>query len=128
VKLREILKNNPLLSSLTATQQTRLHGLIRPCSHPFHPGEVIVDKDSAAGFAYLVAEGSVDVCRDRVLIDTLKRGGLFGVKEVFEGKSSKTFSFVAKEETCLYRIEHDDLKRFLDTNPGVYIKMYHLPY
>jgi signal-transduction protein with cAMP-binding, CBS, and nucleotidyltransferase domain len=62
------------------------------------------------------------------LIDTLIKGGLFGVKDLFEGKDKKTFSFVAKEETCLYCIEHADLKHFLDTNPGVYVKMYHIPY
>jgi CRP-like cAMP-binding protein len=128
VKLRETLKNNPIFGSLTATQQTRLHGLIRPFVHSFHPGEVIAGKDSAAGFTFIVGEGSVDVCHGRVLIDTLTKGGLFGVKDIFEGKDKKTFSFVAKEETCLYCIEHADLNRFLDTNPGVYVKMYHILY
>jgi len=128
VKLRKILKNNEIFGNLTATQQTRLHGLIRPCSHAFHPGEVIAGKDSVAGFTYIIVEGKVDVYRGRVLIDTLTKGGLFGVKELFEGEDKKTFSFVAKEETSLCCIEHVDLLRYLDANPGVYVKMYHMHY
>jgi len=122
------LKNNKIFGSLTATQQTQLHGLIRPFSHSFHPGEVIVDEHSAAGFTYIVREGNVEVYHGRVLIDTLTTGGLFGVKTIFKVKGETTFSFVAKEETFLYCIEHADLKRYLDTNPGVYIKMFHIPY
>lgn len=128
VNLRDTLKNNPILRGLTATQQTRLHGLVRPCSKAFHPAEVIADKHSKAGLAYLIREGSVDVYRGRFLIKTLTKGGLFGVKPLFKATARKTFSFVAKEETSLYCIDLAEFKRYLDVNPGVYVKMYHNPY
>ncbi len=128
VKLRKILKNNPIFGNLTATQQTRLHGLIRPLPHAFHPGEAITGKDSVAGFSCIIIDGKVDVYRGRVLIDTLTKGGLFGVKDMFKGKDKKTFSFIAKEETSVCCIEHVDLIRFLDANPGIYVKMYHMRY
>lgn len=128
VELRETLMHNPILGSLTATQQTQLHGLIRPVSRSFRPGEIIADNRSAAGFAYIVREGTVDVCQAGFWIETLPKGGLFGVRSLFKGKDKKALSFAAKEETRLYGIEHADLKRFLETNPGIHIKMYHIPY
>ncbi|MBN1662898.1 MAG: cyclic nucleotide-binding domain-containing protein [Deltaproteobacteria bacterium] len=128
VELRDTLMENPVTGSLTATQQTRLHGLIRPVSHSFHPAEVIADHQSAGEFTYMVREGCVDVYDGSVLIDTLSKGGLFGVKSLFMGKNPKKYSFVAREETRLYCIDHADLKRYLDTNPGVYVKLYHMRY
>jgi CRP-like cAMP-binding protein len=128
VNLRDTLKNNPILRGLTATQQTRLHGLVRFCSKTFHPGDIVADKHSSGELAYLIREGSVDVYRGRVLIETLSKGGLFGVKPLFKAHARKTFSFVAREETSLYCIGHADLTGYLDINPGVYVKMYHNPY
>lgn len=129
VDVRDTLRHNPILDALTATQRTRLHGLIRPYPRLFHPGEVIADKGSVAKFTYIVREGSVAVYRGRVLVDTLAKGGLFGVKDVFnKRKGKKIFSFIAQEETWLYTIEHADLERYIDNNPGVYIKIYHFLY
>jgi len=128
VKLRETLKHNPILGSLTAAQQTQLHGLIRPFPRSLHPGEAVSDHHAAAGFAYLVRQGRVDVHEDSVLIDSLTRGGLFGLRAVFDGGDETGLSFVAQEETSLYCIEHTGLKGYLDANPGVYVKMYHAPY
>ena len=128
VELRDAVQDNPILDSLSSTQKTRLHGLIRPFSRALQSGEVIALKGSAAGCAYLIREGGVDVYHRRSRIATLSRGGLFGVRKIFRPKEKKNFLFVARGKTALYCIEHDGLKRYLEDNPGVYVKMYHSLY
>lgn len=128
VDLRDTLKDDPILGSLTATQQTSLQGLIRPFRHPFRRGEVIADSHSEMGITYIIREGAVDVYDRNNLIDTLTRGRLFGVKALLSEKDKRNLSFIAREETHLYYIAHTDLEMYLDTNPGIYIKMYHSHY
>ena len=50
------------------------------------------------------------------------------MRKIFRPKEKKNFLFVARGKTALYCIEHDGLKRYLEDNPGVYVKMYHSPY
>jgi CRP-like cAMP-binding protein len=128
VELRDALMNNPILGSLSSTQQTRLHGLIRPFPHALQSGDVIAPRGSAAGCAYLIREGSIDVYHRRSRIATLFGGDLFGVRKIFRPKEKKNFLFVAREKTALYCIEPDGLNRYLEDNPGVYVKMYHSSY
>jgi CRP-like cAMP-binding protein/ribonuclease BN (tRNA processing enzyme) len=124
VELRETLKDNPILGSLTATQQTRLHGLIRPFDRSLHPRETVTE----AGYAFVVRQGEVEVREGTVVIGRIARGGLFGVRAMFDEGGGPGLSFVATGETSLYCIDHADLGRYLDANPGVYVKMYHSPY
>lgn len=128
VQLRNTLKNNQILGNLTATQQTNLHGLIKPLSRCFSSGEIITDPNSPERLTYIIKEGMVNVYQDHVFHETLTKGVLFGVKPVFNKKDKNSFSFVAQKKTSLYYIEHASLKQYLDTNPGVYIKMFHIPY
>lgn len=128
VELRETLNKNEIIGSLTATQQTQLHGLIKPFTNSFHAGEIIADKYSALKFTYIIREGNIDVWQDDNLINTLTEGGLFGVKCLFNENDQYNFSFIAKDNVRLYYIEHLDLKKYLDRNPGAFIKMYHITY
>ncbi|MBP7230541.1 MAG: cAMP/cGMP-dependent 3',5'-cyclic-AMP/GMP phosphodiesterase [Syntrophaceae bacterium] len=123
IPLRDTLKKNPILGNLTATQQTQLHGLIRPVDHCFQPGEMIAGKGQKV---YIVREGKVSVQRGRVLVDTLTKGAIFGVRALF--KNNIALSFAAKDETSLYDIDRSDFINYLKSNPGIYVKMYHWPY
>jgi len=127
VELRDAVKDNQILDSLSSTQKTRLHGLIRPFPGTLHTGDVIASKGSDARCVYMIREGRVDVYHRRSRIATLSRGDLFGVKKIFRPKE-KNFSFVAGEKTALYFIEQDGLRRYMEDNPGVYVKLYHSPY
>lgn len=128
VALRDTLQNNRILDSLSSTQKTRLHGLIRPFPRTLQAGDVIGAKGPDARCAYLIREGTVDVYHRRSRIATLSRGDLFGVKKIFRPKEKKNFSFVAGEEAALYFMEQDGLRRYMEDNPGVYVKLYHSPY
>ena len=127
-ELRETLQKNIIIASLTATQQTQLHGLIKPVTNSFSAGEIVADKHSAPKFTYIIREGNIDVCRDNNLIDTLTEGELFGVSCLFSENDPTNFSFIAKNNVRLYYIEHSNLKKYLDQNPGAFIKMYHIIY
>ncbi len=128
VELRDTLKNNSIFVALTATQQTELHGLIKPFYKTFHTGEKILDKETGSKSAYIIMEGNADVYLKNDLISTLTKGSLFGVKSVFKESGSYPFSIIARDDVRLYYIGHEDLEKYLDKNPGVYIKMYHYPY
>lgn len=128
VELRDTLKSNSIFMALTATQQTELHGLIRPFYKTFHAGEKILDKETGSKSAYIIMEGNADVYRENDLISTLTKGSLFGVRSLFKESEAYLFSIIARDDVRLYYIGHEDLGKYLDTNPGVHIKMYHHPY
>jgi CRP-like cAMP-binding protein len=128
VELRETLKRNRILGSLAATQQTELHGLIKPFNRIFRNGETILDKEKESEFTYIIMEGNVDVYRENDLITTLSKGGLFGVRSAFNENEISVFSLVARDDLRLGYIEHGELRKYLDKNPGVHIKLYHHPY
>lgn len=128
VELRDTLKNNSIFKALSATQQTELHGLIKPFYKTFHAGEKILDKETELKSAYIIMKGNVDVYRENELISTLTRGSLFGVKSIFKESKEYLFSIIAKDDVRLYYIGYEDLGKYLDENPGVHIKMYHYPY
>jgi len=128
VELRDTLKNNSIFKALTATQQTKLHGLIKPFYKTFHAGEKILDKETELKSAYIIMKGNVDVYLENELISTLTKGSLFGVKSVFKESKEYLFSIIAKDDVRLYYIGHENLRKYLDENPGVHIKMYHYPY
>jgi CRP-like cAMP-binding protein len=127
-ELRETLHKNKIIASLTATQQTQLHGLIKPLANYFSVGDVVADKYSTPKFTHIIREGNIDVCQDNDLIDTLTEGELFGVACLFSENNPNNFSFIAKNNVRLYYIEHSDLKKYLDQNPGAFIKMSHIIY
>lgn len=127
-ELRELLQKNKIIAGLSAAQQTQLYGRIKPLTGSFSAGEIVAGKYSAPKFTYIVREGSIDVYRNNKLIDTLTEGALFGVSCLFSENDPADFSFIAKNNVRLYFIEHSDLKKYFDQNPGAYTKMYHVIY
>jgi CRP-like cAMP-binding protein len=128
VELRESLKNNSILGALAATQQTQLHGLVKPYKKTFHAGEIIYSDKTESKYAYVIMEGSVNVYRGNDLISTLTKGGMFGMQRFFKKDEKYDFSLIAMDDVRLYYIEYEELRKYLDKNPGVYIKLYHYPY
>lgn len=127
-ELRNLLKKNMVFCTLTATQQTDLHALIKPYSRHFQDGETIVKIDTIPEHVFIIREGNVDVLRGREVIQTLKEGEMFGVRSLFEENERYSFTLTAGSGVRLYYIKREDLMRYLDGNPGVYIRMRHYGY
>jgi CRP-like cAMP-binding protein len=128
VELRETLCCNALFRSLTATQQTRVHGLIKPVEAPFPAGTVLMMPCSRVTATFLIRSGEVDVCQDGELITTLGRGDLFLVRALLRRAEAVQYEYVARTEVRLYSIDHGDLIKYSDKNPGFHTKLYHYPY
>lgn len=127
-ELRNLLKKNVVFCALTATQQTELHALIKPYSRHFQTGETIVKIDTIPDYVFIIREGNVDVLRGREVIQTLKEGEMFGVRSLFEENERYSFTLTAGSNVRLYYIGREGLKKYLDGNPGVYIRMRHYGY
>src|SRR5262245_66402 len=96
-------------------------------SRTYGPGDVIFRQgDSAAGEAYLVHEGSVEVRRlvdgeDRVL-RTLAKGDLLGEVALFRD-APHSATAVALLETTLIAIPADRLENMVTANPRLAIAL-----
>ena len=126
--LRDVLDQNHILSSLTPSQQTQLHRVIKPVSASVPAQAVVVECGATHERCHIIRQGAVGIYRSGRLIDTLKVGGIFGVKTAFAPAEGSEYRFKAMNETSFYAIEHNALQNYIDKNPGVYIKLFHYPY
>lgn len=126
--LRAVLNENPFLAGLTPSQQTQLHALIQPVADSYAPGSLIVAAKAPLVRCYIIRSGKVDVYRGKEPAATLKTGDLFGVKGIFDSPAHAPFTFRAREETGLYTVSRLALLKYLDKNPGVFVRLYRYNY
>ncbi len=131
VEMRQVLLGNSVFNNLSPSQQTQLHGLIKPSARRFDPGETIIGAGIIPSRAFIIKSGDVDVFDGEVLKATLSKADLFGVRDIFPETAqtdSPSFSFIARDSVCLYEIDHEDLKQYLDRNPGFNIRLFNHPF
>ncbi|HCY83742.1 MAG TPA: hypothetical protein DHV36_01245, partial [Desulfobacteraceae bacterium] len=125
-QLRDYLELNPIFRHLTPSQKTQLFQILVPVP-PGETGELIGQGESPEA-CYFLATGHVRVRRDDIDQTTLGPGSLFGTRMLFDNAAPSSFSFTAEPDARLHRMAKDDLARFVNNNPGVFLKLYHYAY
>ena len=92
------------------------------------PGEAIIREDVPEGRCYFIAAGSVRVSSSMKQMDQeevfslLHQGDHFGEISLID-RQPPAASVYAEEATRLYSISHDQLRRLMESEPGLANKM-----
>jgi small-conductance mechanosensitive channel/CRP-like cAMP-binding protein len=118
--LAELLSAVDIFSPLTAEELNTLAQNVR--GHVYAPGETIIRAGDNGASMFVVHRGSVDVRVDsggmQRTIKRLGEGEFFGEMALFTGEP-RTANVVAAEETEVFEIGHDAMRRLFETNPDL---------
>ncbi|HEX3560883.1 MAG TPA: mechanosensitive ion channel family protein [Pyrinomonadaceae bacterium] len=118
--LAELLSAVDIFSPLTSDELNALALNVR--GHVFAPGETIIRAGDQGASMFVVHRGSVSVRVDsngqQRTIKQLAEGDFFGEMALFTGEP-RTANVVAAEETEVFEIGHDAMKRLFETNPDL---------
>ncbi|HPX91163.1 MAG TPA: cyclic nucleotide-binding domain-containing protein, partial [Spirochaetota bacterium] len=113
--------SNPSFRSCTSGQKTWLESIFRDY------GEIdcgtIIEQGSPIQSIYIIRSGEVDLQEDGKVIHTLTKGCFVGEIEKLYEDNISSFSYTVKNPTELFEIKADDMKYFLDKNPGLIMKL-----
>jgi small-conductance mechanosensitive channel len=118
--LAELLSAVDIFSPLTSDELNTLAQNVR--GHVFAPGETIIRAGDSGSSMFVVHRGGVDVRVDsngtQRTIKRLSEGDFFGEMALFTGEP-RTANVVAAEETEVFEIGHEAMKRLFETNPDL---------
>ncbi len=100
-------------------ERASLAGLLREAS--YRSGEVIFRQGEAGDTCHIIASGSVEITMtaddgERIALDTLGPGGLFGELSLFDG-GARSATIIANEPTRTLTLEREQLNRLLMQQP-----------
>lgn len=118
-EILEVLKESPLLSSLTDRQAHQLAGIGKVLT--FNPGERLVAEGSTGALAlWVVVAGTVEVRKAGTTVTTLGRGAHIGEMAVLSpAETPRSADVVAADEVRALRIPKWELLAFIEGNPNV---------
>jgi CRP/FNR family transcriptional regulator, cyclic AMP receptor protein len=108
-----------LFRNLTDDQLAQIVPLIETCKYA--ADDFIFEQGHAAGYLYLVVQGEVNIrykAYDGPVISVARvgPGGIFGWSAAL-GREKYTSSAVCTEDSQVFRIHSDELRRMCDENP-----------
>ncbi len=113
--------SNPSFRSCTSGQKTWLESIFR--DHGKIDCGTIIEQGSPIQSIYIIRSGEVDLQEDGKVIHTLTKGCFVGEIEKLYEDNISSFSYTVKNPTELFEIKADDMKYFLDKNPGLIMKL-----
>lgn len=120
-----LLQNVYLFKELTPSELERVNAIAKPES--FSPGEEIFSEGDNAHSLYVIKFGTVKVQHssreERIDVTTLGTGSHFGEIAFLDGEK-RSASVTAVEKSELVSIGFDDLKKLLDEDPTIAVKVY----
>ncbi len=122
---QSLLQNVYLFKELTPSELEKINAISRPES--FSPGEEIFSEGDAAHSLYVIKFGTVKVQHstkdERIDVTTLGTGSHFGEMAFLDGEK-RSASVVAVEKTELVAISFEELRKVLEENSAIAVKVY----
>jgi CRP-like cAMP-binding protein len=115
-----LLSINPMLRSCTSTQKTWLESIFNKCGI-VDPGIFLMEGEPLKSI-YLIRDGEVDVRRWNILIGKLGKGDFIGEPDRLYLNLESQYTYINNTPLSLYEIKGEELKYFLDKNPGLIVK------
>jgi CRP/FNR family cyclic AMP-dependent transcriptional regulator len=120
-----LLQNVYLFKELTAKELETVSAVAKTTG--YNPGDEIFAEGDAARSLYIIKHGSVKIQHsgksESINVATLGTGSHFGEMAFVDGeKRSATVTVIEKGE--LVELDFQDLRRTLDANPAIAVKVY----
>lgn len=115
-----LLSMNPMLRECTSTQKTWLESIFNKRSI-VDPGIFLIEGEPLKNI-YLIRDGEMDVRTGDALMGRLGKGDFIGDPVRLYMNLESQYTYINKTPLSLYEIKGDDLKYFLDKNPGLIVK------
>ncbi len=115
----ELIGQNSVLGSLTSSQKTQLQSALSAID--VAAGEVLWQRGTTPDAAYLVIDGTVRVETPGLDPVRLGRGAFVGEADALRRGGRAVCAVTAETASRLYAIDGDELRRFFDDNPGLYL-------
>jgi len=120
-----LLQNVYLFKELTPSELERVNAISRLES--FSPGEEIFSEGDSAHSLYVIKFGTVKVKHagrgEAIDVTTLGTGSHFGEMAFLDGEK-RSATVTAVEKTDLVSIGFDELRKLLDEDPAIAVKVY----
>lgn len=115
-----LLSTNNFFKICTPTQKTWLESIFIPVLFE-KPGTLIKEGDSLHTL-YLIREGEIEVFKDNKKITVLEKGDFVGSFERLHKNLPALYTFKNTKPVSLFAMKNNDLRFFIDKNPGLLMK------
>lgn len=116
-----LLSNNTFFQQCTASQKTWLESIFVPEERE---GSGVIQKEGELINAiYIIRNGTVTVSRQEKEIAVLGRGNAIGSMQKVHREAPSPYTFYHNSSVSLYAMNHDDVIRFVEHNPGLLMKL-----
>lgn len=116
-----LLSASSFFKHCTSSQKTWLESMFIPMELE-HTNTVFGDSPNEP-YVYIIRNGEVDVLRKGKTIAVLKRGDLIGSLRSIYFKDPSEYRFLCRGPVSVYAMTTDDIRRFIDHNPGLLMKL-----
>ena len=115
-----LLSMNRFFKICTPTQKTWLESIFVPYTVE-EPG-TLIEEGEKLNTLYLIRDGNIEVYKDNKKISILGKGDFVGSLERLHKNLPALYTFKNSNPAALFAMKGDDLKFFIDKNPGLLMK------
>jgi len=116
-----LLSASSFFKHCTSSQKTWLESMFIPMELE-HTNTVFGESPNEP-YVYIIRNGEVDVLRKGKTIAVLKRGDIIGSLRSIYFKDPSEYRFLCRGPVSVYAMTTDDIRRFIDHNPGLLMKL-----
>jgi len=111
---------NNFFKLCTPTQKTWLESIFVPCI--FDTPETLIKEGEVLHTLYLIRDGEIEVYKENKKITVLRKGDFVGSLERLHKNIPAVYTFKNSRPVSLFALPGNDLKFFIDKNPGLLMK------
>ncbi len=115
-----LLSMNNFFKLCTPTQKTWLESIFVPCR--FDKPETLIKEGEILHTLYLIRDGEIEVYKENKKITVLRKGDFVGSLERLHKNIPAVYTFKNSRPVSLFSLPGNDLKFFIDKNPGLLMK------
>lgn len=117
----DVLNKSSHFSRLSSYQKTWLESIVKPVR--FEGKGILVREGREFEKVYIIKSGKVFVSRKRKHNKTLTAGGFIGSVHSPDDEAPSPYTYSHDDDIALFEISREDLRDFLNKNPGVSMKL-----
>ncbi|MBU1077912.1 MAG: cAMP/cGMP-dependent 3',5'-cyclic-AMP/GMP phosphodiesterase [Spirochaetes bacterium] len=116
-----VIKSNRFFKNLSSSQITQLESYLKPME--IKKGEYLIKEGERITDPYILIEGKVQTIKGSKKMHSCKSGDIIGDFLSLKEKKPSEMSFQAQSDSKVYKLKEENVRSFLDQNPGVLMEM-----